>query len=613
MGFQVDSRRVRGSWLVFITALALVMVMLPFWGSSALAVSFSPATLYPVGSQPNAVTVGDFNRDGNLDIAVANEVGPPCCGSVSIFLGDGKGGFSGPTNFASGDSPFSIAVGDFNEDGKLDLAVAHVAGSTGVSIMLGNGDGTFQPPMSLNSPNFGSPFSVAVADVNGDHHADVIATNDSDAGIDVWTGHGDGTFSAPSSFPAGGMQPNFLTVADVNGDGHPDVVDVNRDANGAKQVSTLLGDGLGGFGPPMTMTIESSVDTQTLAIGDLNGDGHPDLVVADFRASNSHIFVLLGNGLGGFSAPTAFAAPNDDQFPVIGDFNGDGKPDVAVISSNAAAAAVMLGDGMGGLGKPEIFPTHPPGTIAPSFGMAVGDFNKDGKPDIALSARGSNDLAILLNQGIGYPRPRGATPTRASLVPAYQACTSPNSTHGAPLSHPSCAPPVQSSSFLTLGTLDANGAGANGMGSVAYSTVVNSPPSPNDVLINVSTTDVRCQLPVNTTCGSVNVPAGPDYTGELQATSTLRITDRDYSPIDSGTTVDTPFRVAVPCVATTDTSIGSACAVSTSANAVVPGSVQTGNRAIWEMGQVQVYDGGASGVAGSSDATLFMDEGVFVP
>ncbi len=217
-----------------------------------------------------------------------------------------------------------------------------------------------------------------------------------------------------------------------------------------------------------------------------------------------------------------------------------------------------------------------------------------------------------------YPRPRGATPLKTALVPAFKPCTpsGSNSTHGAPLAFPSCAPPVQASGFLTVGTMDSNGAAENAVGSVLYSlqTV-----SPRDVLIDVSTTDVRCQLPVNTTCGSANAAAGPDYTGQLEVVHVLRMTDRFNRPgatgaFGPGTVVDIPYpELTVPCGPTADTSMGSTCAISTTANAIIPGSVRDGERAIWEMGQVQVYDGGANGTAGSSDATLFEDEGVFVP
>jgi hypothetical protein len=213
-----------------------------------------------------------------------------------------------------------------------------------------------------------------------------------------------------------------------------------------------------------------------------------------------------------------------------------------------------------------------------------------------------------------YVRPKGATPLQVPLVPAYVQCgASPNRQHGAPLSFPSCAPPQQVSSRLTVGTPDANGAAANSVGSVLYRVQVNSSPTPNDVLIDARTTDVRCKTATATTCGGANVAAGPDYAGQLQETTILRITDRDYTPNDSATMQDIPFPVAVPCGTTADNRIGSTCAVSTSANAVAPGSVETGNRAIWQMGQVQLFDGGSSGTAGAADAALFEVQGAFAP
>jgi hypothetical protein len=161
--------------------------------------------------------------------------------------------------------------------------------------------------------------------------------------------------------------------------------------------------------------------------------------------------------------------------------------------------------------------------------------------------------------------------------------------------------------------LDANGARANAAGTVRYDVQISSSTAPSDVPIAVSTTDVRCKVHASTTCASANAAAGPDYSGQLEERTTLRITDRDYIPTDSGTTQDIPFGVAVPCSGTADTSIGSTCAISTSANSVVAGSVKSDKRAIWQLGRVEVFDGGASGIAGASDATLFEDQGLFVP
>jgi hypothetical protein len=214
-----------------------------------------------------------------------------------------------------------------------------------------------------------------------------------------------------------------------------------------------------------------------------------------------------------------------------------------------------------------------------------------------------------------YIRPKSATPLRASLVPAYAQCDSgsANRQHGPPLGFPSCSPPQQASSRLTVGTPDANGAPANSVGYVRYGVQINSPPLQNNVFINISTSDVRCRTAASSSCGSANAAAGPDYTGQLDERAVLRLTDRDYSPIDSGTTIAIPSRVTVPCSSTASTSVGSTCAITTTANSVAPGWVKTGTRAVWEMGPVQLFDGGASGSADAADSALFEDQGLFIP
>jgi len=203
-------------------------------------------------------------------------------------------------------------------------------------------------------------------------------------------------------------------------------------------------------------------------------------------------------------------------------------------------------------------------------------------------------------------RPKGATPVRVPLVIAYSQCTSPDTTHGAPLSFGSCSSPHQASSYLTAGTPDANGQQANFSGYVRYGARPGDPLTPAneaDVLVKASLTDVRNRSDLS------------DYQGELQVHTGLRITDRQSgsSGSDPATGLDTDFPVTVPCTATASTATGSTCAVSTTLDALVPGAVVEGKRASWELGQVQVWDGGASGVAGASDARLFADEGIFVP
>jgi hypothetical protein len=207
--------------------------------------------------------------------------------------------------------------------------------------------------------------------------------------------------------------------------------------------------------------------------------------------------------------------------------------------------------------------------------------------------------------GAGYPRPRGATPLRSSLAVAYNQCVSPNRTHGAPLSSGSCNPPVQSSASLTVGTGDAwPGTVPNSVSSVRYDVVPDVSATTADesnVRVVVNATDVRKRSDLT------------DYTGQLKASTVLRITDRDNGPSEVGTATDTSFSFTVPCAATGDTAIGSACVLNTTANSVTPGSVKGGKRTIWQFGKVDLFDGGTDGVASTEPNTLFETEGVFVP
>jgi ABC-type phosphate transport system substrate-binding protein len=205
-----------------------------------------------------------------------------------------------------------------------------------------------------------------------------------------------------------------------------------------------------------------------------------------------------------------------------------------------------------------------------------------------------------------YPRPQGASPLRASLVPAYNACASPNRMHGTPLAFGSCNPPVQSSGSLTVGSPDANGAAANSVGSAKYTVIpgnAGTPADEADVALTVSITDVRNKVGL------------ADYTGEVEVTSTVRITDRLSGTAENqpATVQDTPFGVTVPCVATGSTAIGGACSISTTFDAVMPGSILEVRRSIWQMGQITVNDGGADGDVQTGPNTIFAKQGIFVP
>ncbi len=209
----------------------------------------------------------------------------------------------------------------------------------------------------------------------------------------------------------------------------------------------------------------------------------------------------------------------------------------------------------------------------------------------------------------GYVRTKSAgmgQPMKVPLVPAFKECVSPDRTHGPPLASPSCSAPALASSFLTVGTTDSNGAQANSTGFVSYTVSMGNPSTPAneaDVTLRVQLSDVRLKSNLS------------DYTGELQLRGAARITDRLNGSLqnEAATGLDTEFPVAVPCAATASATVGSTCSVMSTLNAIVPGTVIEGKRATWQIGKVELYDGGETGVAGASGATLFQTQGIFVP
>ncbi|WP_157626969.1 T9SS type A sorting domain-containing protein [Spirosoma luteum] len=366
---SVSAGAVPGWWLVCLLLTGLSNVG---WGQC-----FNATAVPSGGNFPHSVALGDFNSDGRADLATPNAGS----NNVSVLLGNGSGGFGAPTSFAVGDDPESIATGDFNSDGRADLAVANVR-SNNVSVLLGNGTGGFGA-----ATNFAvgiGPQSVAVGDFNGDGRPDLaVAILNSDY-VSVLLGIGSGNFSAPTNFSVG-MKPYAAVVGDFNGDGRADLVTPN---SGSNNVSVLLGTGSGGFGAATNFPVGS--DPTSVAVGDFNGDGRPDLATANFNGND--VSVLLGNGSGGFGAPTKFPIGSFSYSVALGDFNGDGRTDLAVVKTGSGSVAVLLGTGSGGFGAPTNFAVG----VDP-FQVVVGNFNGDGRPDLATANINSNNLSILLN------------------------------------------------------------------------------------------------------------------------------------------------------------------------------------------------------------------------
>jgi hypothetical protein len=234
---------------------------------------------------------------------------------------------------------------------------------------------------------------------------------------------------------------------------------------------------------------------------------------------------------------------------------------------------------------------------------------------VALSICSLGVVVLSQVADASHPRPKGASPLRVSLVPAFRQCTSPNRTHGSPLAFPSCNPPAQASNFLTVGTPDANGAGANSTG---YLLVRVKETDPQDIFWTLTITDVRCRPATNASvCANSNSAGGPDYAGEIQANMTARLTDHYNGPslTEAATVEDFPNPIQAPCASTSDPSVGSTCSVSFCTVACVgpPRNDIGGRRSVVEFTQIHVFDGGPDGQVSTNDNTVFMRQGIFVP
>ncbi len=343
-----------------------------------------PATYTEPTFGPFGIAVGDFNEDGSLDLVVANFG----LNTVGVMQGNGDGTFKPPTDFqvasAQGSFPSAIVVSDFNGDGHLDIAVANASTSVNtVAILLGNGNGGFQPVASYTVP--GNPHTLALCDFNEDGVGDLVTDNFGFSSISVLFGKADGTFQSTGSINAG---PNPMGVAcgDLNGDGHADIAVLNGGG-----LNVLLGNGDGSFKPGISYP---SAKGTWVTMGDFNRDGRADVVVL----GASGPLVMLSKSDGTLQAGVTYPAGGTPFQVIVGDFNGDGLEDLAVSNTGDSTASVLLGKGDG------TFQAQT--TYAVGNGprpIVTGDFRGIGRSDLATGDFFGGTMSVLLGVPVDEP------------------------------------------------------------------------------------------------------------------------------------------------------------------------------------------------------------------
>jgi hypothetical protein len=362
-------------------------------------VVFAPAANSPLQVyEPLGIAVGDFNEDGKADLAIAAGV------KLFAFLGNGDGTFAPAVNspmrvpsppYDDFPSPYvgTITTADFNHSGHLGLAVGLI-NNEAVVILLGHGDGTFAPSSAAFANALNWPTNaIGAADFNLDGNLDLAIINGVAEQLPVVLGYGDGAFSTAGNLDNAGFAVG-VAVGDFNADGKPDAVVANSFSNySVSGLAVSLGKGDGTFTPASGSPIAIGQSLSAIVTGDFNGDGKLDLAVTD--SAGNAVIILLGKGDGTFGAPTTIPVGNNPDAIVAGDFNNDGKLDLAVANFTDGTITLLLGNGNGtftqAAGSPYAVGKGP-------YQIAAADFNGDGKLDLAVANLTDGTVSILLQQ-----------------------------------------------------------------------------------------------------------------------------------------------------------------------------------------------------------------------
>ncbi|MEO8432110.1 MAG: VCBS repeat-containing protein [Acidobacteriota bacterium] len=378
-------------------ALFVIPALVVVFAAATRPVSpFGPARTLDLGSghSPSCLAVGDFDRDGHVDLAVGSEG----ANDVTIFRGDGRGGLRRSGAFPAGPSPTEIAAADFNRDGALDLAIPN-HGVSKVTVLLGDGRGGFRPapgsPLSVRSTPH--PHTVGACDSDGDGALDLVIDSFAENRLTLLRGDGRGGFAAPGIPIEAGRKPySNLRFADLNGDGRCDLAISNMAERG---VTVLFGDGRGRFPGAQAPPISAGPSPFSIALGDVNRDGKPDVVIANYSGQLSDptddgLTFLLNDGHGRFRLGARIPTGRASVDAATGDVNGDGYADAVTGNLGSGDITVAFG-GPDGLSASRTASVPCGGRVQR---VLLADFDGDGKADAVTANTESHTLSILLTR-----------------------------------------------------------------------------------------------------------------------------------------------------------------------------------------------------------------------
>ncbi len=373
----------------------------------------SPDGPLPVGSTPNAIGIGDFNQDGDPDMAVINRDSS----DLNVLIGATGATFTTsppiplPPGTQAGGGPADIAVGDFNGDADPDLVVSNpTATPSSITVFTGGGGTNFT---SASIPINQRPTEIAIGDFNGDADPDLAVVTFSNNRVAILTGGAGSTFAVDSIATFAGDSPSAIAASDFNADGDPDLAVTSLLLT---KVTVLLGANAATF-TPQTDTPTTGELPSDIVAADFNGDNDPDLAVANSQSDNLTLF--SGQSGPGFSAGETIAAGDGPSAITSGSFNGDADPDLAVANQTQGAAAASVSVLLGGSGAAFAAAGGSPVAVgAEPLAVAAADFNGDGNVDLASADGGADGVTLLLGNAANTPPPPGGadrTPPQTTI------------------------------------------------------------------------------------------------------------------------------------------------------------------------------------------------------